>query len=912
MKIIKLLGFIVFLLATSLWASPPIASDYVTRTLITEKSPESWNMKVSGNLDETRFLWPNMPAKKRFLSRISICNEGDRDVINPRVRINGFRMPLSSNELIQGISYGSEDPVDRVLRTYYAMCNYSLHSSAHAVDRGAPLSYFLSYGYGLCEDQTAVQAGLWQLYGYKWRSSWPFNHSSAEVEVQGRTIHLDTDLHAFYLLYDNRTIASAQDIHNDPMLVVRASHERRYDRFPRLPHEPEIDMYFSTEKYAALYHRARDSSLPPLIKNRSGREAFQILLRPGESYGWHTGERKAVHAADDALNLKEIARDVFWETHLDMANRAHLWFGKGWNSRRKIWNNGFIDLSETAIRIPYRLPFPLLGMRIRLIPGETENVSAPGPNEKVCIRIVAPQKTMVHCASLRDLTRGEFSLDRVVQDMPFPLREFRIEIDGSQLRKRQKNSLFRRIQVNLDCRSTIFAMRALRVGENTLEYSDDSLIRSVRVVAEAHAEHVELPRFSNGDFRPSASEIIPEANLQFTWPIAINGSVSGYHFQISAFPDMRYPLSPTFDRLVTGDQIKVSGGSVRVRLPWDGLLPVQKKLYWRVRPYNQDLLAGDWSNTASFEVQGPGAPEEITLKEQEGQIVLSWRAAAYGTRPVRYEIHTSNLEGFIPMDKPHRIMGLSDRNTNKRCWWDTCAAAWPVVPSTFFASTGENSYVLVPRERKNLKKGLGAHWRVIAIDAKGSRSCPSPQGFLRTPMLVSPEIVDLPAGKVSYRVPVISTLGRVYVKDDYDMGLWSKPQLSFALTKRLNLADGEFVKLSMLPADFTTRGYHEANPDLLPYYQSHPQTRSLYGSYENFLINHYGRHGIKEGRKYNVMTLPAIGGGAAWKIDETKGIISGTLKADEEASLHVSVRDQFGRRDSRVITFRVGGEKPFH
>jgi hypothetical protein len=176
---------------------------------------------------------------------------------------------------------------------------------------------------------------------------------------------------------------------------------------------------------------------------------------------------------------------------------------------------------------------------------------------------------------------------------------------------------------------------------------------------------------------------------------------------------------------------------------------------------------------------------------------------------------------------------LSDDNTNKRCWYDTCATAWPVVPSTFFTSTRETSIVLIPSDPKNLKKRLGAHWRVIAVDAKGSRSCPSPQGFLRTPMLVPPEIIVLPLGEVTYKVPVISTLGRVWMKEKYDMGLWSKPKIIFSLAP---------------------------------------------GSPQN------------------------------WKIDNTKGLIKGTLKANEEISLQVSVQDQYGRKDARVLKLRTKGQ----
>jgi hypothetical protein len=48
-------------------------------------------------------------------------------------------------------------------------------------------------------------------------------------------------------------------------------------------------------------------------------------------------------------------------------------------------------------------------------------------------------------------------------------------------------------------------------------------------------------------------------------------------------------------------------------------------------------------------------------------------------------------------------------------------------------------------------------------------------------MLVPPEIIVLPPGRVSYPVPVISTFGRVWIKEDYKMGLWSKPEIAYSL-----------------------------------------------------------------------------------------------------------------------------------
>ncbi|MDO9069121.1 MAG: hypothetical protein Q7W05_11775, partial [Deltaproteobacteria bacterium] len=440
-----LLAILLCLMASQSWGASDVPQNYLTEPFAIKRSPETKNLQIGGNLDETRFLWPNMPAKKRFFSRIRITNDGDHDVINPRLSINGFRIPLSSDELIQDLSHGSQDPLDRVLRTFYTMSNYSLHALLN-IDRIVPLSYFLYLNYGVCDEKSAVQAGLWDLFGYRWRSSEPHNHTSAEVEILGKTVHLDTDLHAFYLMYDNNTIASAQDIQDDPMLVLRSSHERVYDRFPRMPNDPEVSMYFSTEKYAALYNGLR-RSVPPLKLGKPIKESITIVLRPGESYGWHIGEQKIVHPLNGDPSISSVLRDVLWETHLDMANKTHRWFLSGETKRRKVQND--------IITLPYHLPFPLLGMKIHLIPASVGDPERLDLNQKIRVRMITHEKTIEDDVVLKEIIKGEYSFDHLVKGMPFPLREFRIEIDGSKLLlNNHKDFSLSGIRINLNCLST--------------------------------------------------------------------------------------------------------------------------------------------------------------------------------------------------------------------------------------------------------------------------------------------------------------------------------------------------------------------------------------------------------------------------------------------------------------------------
>ena len=96
----------------------------------------------------------------------------------------------------------------------------------------SPLTFFVGYGGGLCEDRANVQRMLWDDLGHRSRDSQASNHTAYEVEYGNRIIHLDPDTQAYYLMHDNWTVASSQDIYDDPMLVQRAVHYRNYLKYP--------------------------------------------------------------------------------------------------------------------------------------------------------------------------------------------------------------------------------------------------------------------------------------------------------------------------------------------------------------------------------------------------------------------------------------------------------------------------------------------------------------------------------------------------------------------------------------------------------------------------------------------------------------------------------------------------------
>ena len=772
-------------------STPAVGGEADERAAVGERvdiriSPHAFQTTIPGNVDESRFLWPNLPGETSFFSSVRIKNEGMHDIVNPRLSINGFRMPLTTRELMGDLTQNASDAVDRILRVFYALTRYASSMDMPAGVPVYPLGFFLNYGYGYCFNKVLVQAQLWEVMKYPWRSAKPMNHSTAEVKnpKNGRAILLDPEFIAFYLRHDNRTIASANDIREDPMLVLRSTHERNYNRSPWQEGDPLTDMWGSSEKMAALYGTAADDPWDASARGPHLNEHYSIRLRPGESYGWHSDRARYHGSLREHEATRRISRQLVWETDLDLSKPHHRWFlmKKG---DRNTDAAGHATLDERqSWEIPYHLLFPLLGMSMKIDPVSGNPGQSDSPLLNIALKTAA--KTVDADVPLSKLTGHFYSLDALLQKLPYPLKEVKVLVSLKSPGSREGKSIqIKGLQIRWFCQSTTYACPSLRAGENRLVYTDESKERDVRIDIEAKPAASGLPHLAEGDFSPAGAREVAENALRFVWPAASGkASVAGYQWQLSAYLDMRYPLSPTFERLVNGAFLRREDGKEIFELPWRGMLPVGQELYWRVRPYDQNNLAGNWSPVQAFKVRGPGVPQNVRLTVAKGRQILQWDRNREGTAPVRYEIHTSPLEGFMPTDKQHRILGMSASDTMKHQWEDVYASDWPTVPPTLLASTARREWTVLEENSppEEAKRPLGAHYRIIAVDAEGSRSCPSPQIHLPHPQIVAPKTVKVPPGNVRWQVPVISSLGRVLAKvPDYRLGLWDKSTVVFSL-----------------------------------------------------------------------------------------------------------------------------------
>lgn len=751
-----------------------------------QRSPMIFNVNNPNQVDETCYPWPKTPATPRVVSWFRIANVGDTQLQNPRLRINGFRIPLSSDELKDTLIQGSDDVQDQVLRVFYAIYKYTQHR--YPIITKQPLDYFLTDLSGDCVCMMLVQEGIWSLLGLRHRNSQASCHAVSEVEVGGRTLHLDSNLQAFYLLHDNWTIASAQDIRDDPWLVRRATHYRAYQSYPRLLDDPLLNtMWYSSGKVAALF--APRTAPPPLRNPQPVAARVPFSLRPGESYGWDTDTRRRAHPQKNGPELDAVSRDITWTTELDFSRPSHRWPLRTVHLR-ELKETGVVSLSTTpTLSMEYRLPFPIIGGTIQLIgihpQAELSTIT-------LGMRYHHPQsKEFQRRFPLRDALGDAISLDGMLDQMPYPQKRFQLTmaLEPSRDDRSVPPAILHGIRVNLTLRSTIWACRGLKSGGNEIIYTDDSMSRQVIVEAGAEPDPRIPPVFAPGEYFPSADSTVPEAELAFRWPECEHQQAAGFHLQISAHADMRYPLSPTFDRLVRSRDLSDWDG---YRLPWPGLLPVGRTLYWRVRPVAPRSLAGVWSQPRTFRVAGPEPPKDFQAHPPANllrvnptdRLTLSWTPQqTSGTLPLYYEIHTSTTPGFSPVDKPHRVLGLSDSSEYAHLWGDVYVTDWPVVPSTLLTTTTQTSLLLFdPQTGEGFPpERWGPHFRVIAVDANGSRSASSPVAHLRSPLLPIPPEVIIPPGEFTWSIPTIRSDGRVLNKDCYHLGLWNRPKLSYSI-----------------------------------------------------------------------------------------------------------------------------------
>ena len=377
---------------------------------------------------------------------------------------------------------------------------------------------------------------------------------------------------------------------------------------------------------------------------------MNMLLRPGEAIVWRWGQLDPLKYHGALMTMPtymSVICNGLWEYRPDFSKET---WRKGAASVENITagTDGLAaeDGKKGTIIWTMRSPYVLVGGRLE----------AEGADAKFSISVDGKHRGR----------RVKDNLDKFFSVVGPARYQYKLkcQLEGP--------ARLRRLAIVNDLQMAPLALPEMAVGENAFTYSDQSAEgRKVRITHRWVERSVARPPQA-----PPAAIYPPDGgesdgtDVVFQWTAADDpdgDAIGDYHFELSGRPDMRWPLSMCFYKLIsrTADVIKEKDkqtGQDRITvkaqytLPQPGLLTPDRPYYWHVRAMDDKGVWGPWSKTWSFTARGPAYPLNVTLDYDQaaGVGILRWKANPVGRPPVKYRVYGSDEKGFTIADSRSR------------------------------------------------------------------------------------------------------------------------------------------------------------------------------------------------------------------------------------------------------------------
>lgn len=645
-------------------------------------------------------------------------NVGETDVINPWLSNgrNGFR---SLSEMVTSAIRPGMSDREKAIALWNLQTTHRFHASTGDAEANDPVKVMNVYGYTTCGDDSICLAGLWKTAGFKVRPARVVGHCITQVNFDGRWNLLDGDMGPFFLLRDNKTIASEQDLVRDHDLLKRTHTHGILD----------ADSRSSAEWSAALFVYEGDL---PADRNSERNTTMNMVLRPNEALVWRWGHTLPVKfhgTAEITVWGKQAAERIcngLWEYRPDLS--------------KEYWRRGADKVENVQVK-------------------NGELISEAGKTGTIIWKMRSPYVFVGGKLEVEG-TAAKFSISfdgKTWQDVKenldalFPPKnparyEYRLRCElpaGASLK---------RLAISNDIQMAPLAIPGMAVGENYFTYTDQSTgPRHIRLTHEWVERSLSAPLAAPpSPIFPADGGMTNATDIIFRWRHPDgddNEGIADYHFELSDRPDMAWPLSSNFSKLVSNT---IDRGKPRYKSPYTGLLTPGQTYYWHVRAKNTTGVWGPWSKAWSFTAGGPAQPIEVALepvKGTEGKMALRWKPNSVGQKPVAYRIYGSDEKGFSVSDGDYkRSVGQSK---------DVPAGAH----ANFVAET-INTELVVLGAGVNLPNTNKAFYRVVAIDENGKRSGPSDYAAAPRPFIYSQPTQTAKVDNIyRYEISTIRSLG---------------------------------------------------------------------------------------------------------------------------------------------------------
>lgn len=648
---------------------------------------------------------------------LTLANTGKVPVENPRVILNNRGRWHSWEAMLDEFTRGARNAQERIYLIYEGLRqnrhhDYPLFAGDEYHD---PVRFLNIYGGGFCDDSGKVGSALFYGAGFNAENGGedPFvralhGHMMCEVWHGGDFQWIDIDQDTFFLDRDC----------GKPVSGDTAAHDHEYAKREQAYGPMFTDWNGGPHSNAALF--GIDDGRSP--RGVLGHE-MNYTLRPGERYVFRWDNiGKYPWKRDDIEHRYYGNSRIIFEPPLEadarrFAPAAMEGFERG--------TGGLEAVADTAVlAVETRTPYTLCGAAVRLayrgLPEGGALTLACGPDE---------DGKPIWTSEGRGEGRVEIALDEALGVAGGPARRaytVRLRARGA------KGCVLTSLTLTTDIYAYPIALPRLRVGQNAVEYTDDT--QSAHEITVRHewreSGNVTPPEPPDAPVVPEPGATVSATAVRFAWPAT--AGCTAYHLRVSRDPELRYPYRPNYDVIL---------GKTEYEAPYRGMFRPGDTYYWRVRPRLACGMWGDWSPVWTFSWDGPMPPKDVRLVRRGYAWHLVWQPNPLGRAPAYYEVYGSGEKGFTVHKAPREFPVRGE------------------VPGNFYATSGQTSLPVsgAKLDRVNANR---AFYRVVAIDAQGVESGPSDYAAMPRPYVYSWPDPDARVGEPwEYDAECIESIG---------------------------------------------------------------------------------------------------------------------------------------------------------
>jgi hypothetical protein len=577
-------------------------------------------------------------------------------------------------------------------------------------------------------------AGLWKKAGLKVAPARIVGHCATQVYYDGGWHLFDGDMHSMYLMRDNQTVAGEQDLVADHDLIRRTHTQGILQPDGRAGDEWESSIYV----FEGAVNGDRSSET---------RTSMGMTLRPHEALVWQWGHATPVKYHGTSPKFPDRICNGLWEYRPDFAQAN---WRKGTRSVEAVEDrsDGLAATSGQTGTILWTMasPYVSIGGRLEIEgTGAKFAISWDGKTWDECSADLAPHFTQQGAARYSYLLRCQLTGD----------------------------ARLKRLAIVNDVQMAPLTLPGMGIGPNAFAYTDQSPgDRQVRITHEwVERSASKPPAAPQEPIFPRDGAEIDGTDVTFRWQPAIDPDgdrIDDYHFELSSRPDMKWPLSMSFAKLISRT---ADAGQAQFTLGAPGQLNSGSTYFWHVRARDNQGVWGPWSKTWSFRPIGPGVPSnlEIHYDAQRNVGTLSWSCNAD-----KYRIYASDEKGFTASDEPYRVTtGISKD-----------------LPATFpanFVTETRATEIQVLGLTVKLPGANKAYYRVVGVNRAGKRSGASDYAAAPRPLIFSQPVVKAkPGAEYEYLLAAVRSLGdlRTRVVDGKEtMNFWDVEKPRYRLEK---------------------------------------------------------------------------------------------------------------------------------